>query len=178
MGKEHFDASVGLGFSLTLFERYRKNGLLQAELTHVPGIRGRCKGFLQLVEGKVTTCYVEDKDGRRHQISPSVLVAVDNERGPFDWHLMALPTPPSPALRPDTFVHVEESTPIPRIIAPLDIDLLRGWTSRQKLMLSTVYETINGMKDIETIKKEVPLAPNVTEEAIRILLSLQVVSID
>src|SRR5437016_12664019 len=50
VGNDWIDASLGLAFSLPLFEQYRKNGLLQAELHHVPGVRGRCKGYLHLVE--------------------------------------------------------------------------------------------------------------------------------
>lgn len=178
MGKEHIDASVGLRFSLTLFERYRKNGVLRAELQHVPGIRGRCKGYIQLVEGKVTSSYVEDREGRRHSISATILAAVDDERGPFDWQLAPLPAPPSTAKAVHTFEHATYNTPVPKVIAALDLELLRGWSAKQKLMLSTVYEVIDGRKDIESLKKEVPLQANITEEALRVLLSLGVIAIN
>ncbi|QBD80939.1 hypothetical protein EPA93_35220 [Ktedonosporobacter rubrisoli] len=177
MGKDIFDASVGLAFSLALFERYRKNGLLQAELRHVPGIRGRCKGYLQLVEGKVTYCYIEDKDGQRRPMSKETLIRLDNERGPFEWMLVPLPAPPSPTPRMVVTPQAEQNSPTPRIIAPLHLERLEGWTNSQKMMLSVVYEAINGQRNIEAIKVQAGLPPNVTEEALRILLALKVISI-
>src|SRR5579884_3469255 len=105
MSKDRLDASAGLAFSLAVFERYRKNGLLQAELHHVPGISGHCQGYLQLVEGKVTSCYIEDKNGQRHPIDRRTLIDLDTKRGPFEWTLQPLPPPP-PSL---SSVHVSDS---------------------------------------------------------------------
>ena len=58
MDKEGIDASLGLKFSLELFKRYRQNGMLHAVLPHAPGVRGRCKAFLHLVNGEVTSAYL------------------------------------------------------------------------------------------------------------------------
>lgn len=180
MSKDHFDASLGLAFSLSVFERYRKNGLLQAELYHVPGIRGRCTGYIQLVEGKVTSCYVKTRSGEHHQVALSTLTTVDNEKGPFEWKLISLPAPPSstpPTSQFNAPPRQEHSAPIPRIVAPLDITTLHGWTDQHKLMLTTVYRAIDGQRSIEEIKREMPLRPEVTEEAIRVLLALKVITI-
>ncbi|GCE08813.1 hypothetical protein [Dictyobacter aurantiacus] len=177
MGKEHIDASLGLAFSLALFEKYRKNGLLHAEVHHVPGIRGRCKGFLHLVEGKVVACYIEDKEGRRHTSSSTILIKLDSERGPFEWMLSPHPAPPS--LDPRTAIPARPipNSPVPKTIAPLDLDGLEGWTSKQKLMLSIVYGLINGAANIEEIKSKSPLPPSVTEEALRVLLAMKLIVI-
>ena len=43
VNEDHIDASVGLTLSLRLFERYRKNGILQASIRRIPGFRGPCK---------------------------------------------------------------------------------------------------------------------------------------
>ena len=59
---------------------------MQAELHHVPGIKGQCIGYLQLAKGKVTSCSVE-KNGQRQLIGKDTLIRVDNERGPFEWKL-------------------------------------------------------------------------------------------
>jgi hypothetical protein len=60
---EPLDMSVGLEFSLPMLERYQRNGLLQAEIRHVPGIKGPCLASIQLVQGKITSCFVE-KNGK------------------------------------------------------------------------------------------------------------------
>ncbi|HTK06350.1 MAG TPA: hypothetical protein VL485_04210 [Ktedonobacteraceae bacterium] len=177
MGNDPLDVGVGLEFSLRILERYQKNGLLQAELRHVPGIRGNCRGYLQLVKGKVTSCSIE-KNGQRQLIGKDVLIRVDNERGPFEWKLTPLPEPPS------SMPHVEMPmqeihSPVPRKTAPLERELerLTGWSSMQKYMLAAVYEAIDGRKSIDEIKKEVPLTPGNTDEALRILLALRVIII-
>jgi hypothetical protein len=170
MDHGHFDASIGLAFSLSAFERYRKNGLLQAELHHVPGIRGRCTGYLQLIEGKVVSCYIEDKDGHRHLIQASKLIQIDNERGPFDW---TLTIPPSPAATPRHEPHV----PIPRIVALLELEQLQGWPSTHKHILLQVYQTIDGKKTIDDIRQTVALPPYVTEEALHVLSMLKVITL-
>ncbi|GHP00964.1 hypothetical protein KSF_110110 [Reticulibacter mediterranei] len=180
MGNDWIDASLGLTFSLPLFERYRKNGLLQAELHHVPGIRGRCKGYLHLVEGKVILCQLEDKQGQRHQVNVAMLIQLDNERGPFEWVLIPSPPPPQPVPRnlpsPSSMEPVLNS-PIPQKIGSLDLEKLEGWTHRQKMMLSIVFDVVDGQRSIEDIKTDVPLPPNVVEEALRILLALKAIII-
>ncbi|GLV57140.1 hypothetical protein KDH_39780 [Dictyobacter sp. S3.2.2.5] len=174
--KDYIDASLGLAFSLGVFERYRRNGLLQAnDLRHVPGIRGRCTGYLQLVEGKVTACYVQEQNGKRHPITIDVLIRLDGERGPFQWVLHPLPAPPTSHPDKDAPSEQEQKPPIPRQIARLNVDNLIGWTTIQKLMLQSVYEQIDGRRDITDIKKAVPLSSNVVDEALRILFSLKVI---
>ncbi|GHO86319.1 hypothetical protein [Dictyobacter formicarum] len=177
MGKENIDASLGLAFSLALFERYRKNGLLHAEVHHVPGIRGRCKGFLHLVEGKVVACYIEDREGRRHSSSSDTLIKVDSEHGPFEWTLSPQPAQPSSNPRIPVPPRSILNSPVPKTIAPLDLDRLEGWTSRHKLMLSIVYDLIDGTANIEEIKSKSPLPPAVTEEALRVLLTMKAIAI-
>lgn len=176
MGKEHFDASIGLAFSLTAFERYRKNGLLQAELHHVPGIRGRCQGVLQLVEGKVISCYIEDKDGHRHSTQTSILVQLDNERGPFDWTLTSLPAP-TPSTPQATFPPRSEARlPTPKITGLLDLERLYGWSPAHKQIVFQVYQAVDGQRSIDDIKQALPLPPYVTEEALHVLSTLHVIT--
>jgi hypothetical protein len=177
LGNDFLDVGMGLASSLSILERYRKNGLLQAELHHVPGIKGRCMGYIQLVQGKVTSCSIE-KSGQRQLIVKDILIRVDNERGPFEWKLTPLPEPPSSTPRTEMPVQ-EMHSPVPRKIASLDRELerLTGWTSAQKYMLSAVYDAIDGRSSIDEIKKAIPLAPGGTDEALRILMALRVIII-
>lgn len=172
MGQDLFDASVGLAFSLVAFEKYRKNGVLSAELHNVPGIRGRCKGYLHLVEGKVVSCYIEDKKGQHYPIQTSLLVQVDNERGPFVWALSS--PPPQPQQAPPL---QRESHPfVPRIVALLDLDKMRGWPSTHKQILFQVYQMIDGQRSVEDIQRMLPFPPYVVEEAFHILSTLNVIT--
>jgi hypothetical protein len=177
VGKENIDASLGLAFSLALFERYQNNGLLHAELQHVPGIRGRCKGFLHLIEGSVVSCYIEDKHDQRHSISKDFLVRVDKEHGPFEWTLAAHPVPLSEHPKTITPLRTTQHSPIPKTIAPLDFEKLESWTLKQKLMLSSVYDLIDGVLNIDDIKSNSILPTEVTEEALRVLLFMKLIVI-
>jgi hypothetical protein len=177
VSKEPLDASVGLAFSLSLFGRYRKSGRLQAELHHVPGIRGSCIAYLDLVEGKLTSCYVKDNGGQSRPIEKATLIRVDNERGPFEWKLQSISDPSTPAPSIPGIYQKEQYSPTPKTIAPLNLEQLRGWTPHSKFMLTMVYNAINGQKTISEIKQEVPLQAHDIEEALRILQTLHIITI-
>ncbi len=177
MGKELFDASIGLAFSLTAFERYRKSGVLRADLHHVPGMYGRCQGCLQITQGKVVSCYIEDQSGQQHSMPVNMLIQLDNERGPFGWTL----TPPPPLPPPETPTGIPTrhapNASTPKIVALLDLDKLYGWTLAHKRVLFQVYQTIDGHKNTEGIKQALPLPPHVTEEALHVLSTLNVITL-
>lgn len=94
MGNEQFDANTHFAFWIRLFKSYRKTGLLQAELHHIPG---HCQGDVLLVEGRVSPCSVEEVNDRPPR-SKQTLIGVDEKRGAFDWCLQPLSVPLSPAL--------------------------------------------------------------------------------
>ncbi len=183
MERDCIDASLGLAYSLELFERYRKDGLLQAEVHHVPGVVGRCWGHMHLVEGKVVSCYLENAVGERKAIDKGLLLRLDRERGPFEWLLKPMPKPP---ILPDyidpRYTYSAASgggrRGVPRCIAPLELNRLVGWTARQKMLLSLVLDTVDGQRTIEDIKVSAALLPEVTEEALRVLLALNVIALD
>lgn len=174
MGKDLFDASIGLAFSLAVFEKYQKSGLLQAELHHVPGMRGRCKGCLEITKGKAVFCYIEDGGGQHHPAQVSKLIQLDNERGPFAWTLTDAPSPTTRiGSSPPHLLH----SPTPRIVALLDLDELQGWTPIHKRILLQVYQAINGQRNLEDIKQALPLPSHMTEEALHVLSTLHVITL-
>ena len=169
MGKDRFDASIGLAFSLAVFERYQKSGLLQAELFHVPGIRGHCKGSVTLIRGKVVFCSIVDEYGQQHPTQITRLIQLDNNKGPFGWTLIDAPS--------GGFSHQLSRPPTPRIIALLNLDELDGWTPAHKRILLQVYQTIDGQRDLEEIKQALSLPTHVTEEALHVLSTLHVITL-
>lgn len=82
---EQFDASVGLAFSLKAFERYRSNGVLSAEVRAIPGVRGRCQVFLEIVEGKVVSCYFIDRAGTRYPAPKELFINLEYARSGINW---------------------------------------------------------------------------------------------
>lgn len=204
MDKDNIDASAGLTFSLKLFYHYRKSGLLQASIRHVPGISGQCKAYLQLVNGTVVACFVDDRRGQRHQISPDVLGRVDDERGPFEWSFQPQPVPSSavPAeqsasfeqttmpIQPTTgaqsssmppqmepFLPSMQDVGVPTVVAPLEWARLSHWTLQERQLLYTVLNAIDGKQTVQAIKASLPLAPQIIDESLHILQTLNVVII-
>jgi hypothetical protein len=109
-----------------------------------------------------------------------VIIQLDNKRGPFEWSLTPLPDPPQPSalkMPPQHSPSPAVNSPVPRRIAPLDVEKLEGWTHRQKMMLSIVFDVVDGQRTIDEIIMDTPLSPTVVEEALRILLAMKVIII-
>lgn len=189
MGNDDIDASLGLTFSLELFKRYRKNGILQAEIPRFPGIRGGCSAFLHLVDGEIVSIYLEDKKKQRYSSDKETLCRLDREKGPFEWILVSAPAvvtqysptnwsqPQEQLPFPQPLFSPTPRSPIPRIIAVLPHDLLNAWTPQQKDALYTVLMIINGERTIEDIKQAAHLPHDLVDELLRMLLELNVISI-
>jgi hypothetical protein len=186
VSKDRIDASVGLSFSLKLLQRYRSNGVLQAKLHHVPGIRGQCMAYIYLSQGTVVTCYAEDLHGQRQQMAIDIFIRVDNERGPFEWTFQtqnaaqANPSPASEAQSTNSApARAELSDSLtPVVVAPLPWDRLGNWTLEQKQMLYNVWRAVDGRHTVQEIKASVGLPPQVVEELLKILLSFHIINAD
>jgi hypothetical protein len=191
------DASLGLAFSLKLFQLYKKSGKLQAELQRFPGIEGHLKASLILVEGVVTSCILEDKDGQQYSTSKDELMRFDSAKGPFEWSFQAMSSEPmpmevsKPLLRPPSPGYNQKrirGSPVgafsdlgvPRIITQLDWKQLSTWTVRQQQILSGIWRLIDGRRTIREIKSTIgnSLPASVVDEAFYVLLELRVVVID
>lgn len=189
MSKDDIDASLGLTFSLELFKRYQKNGILQAEIPRIPGIRGSCNAFLHLIDGEIVSVYLEDKQKQRYSSDRETLCRLDREKGPFEWTLIPPPavapqlSPANPVQPqnqlpfPQTFIATAPRSPIPRIIAVFPHELLNTWTPQQKDALYTVLMIINGERTIDEIKSVARLPLDLVDELLRILLALNVISV-
>lgn len=180
MNENNIDASIGLTFSLGIFKRYRRNGMLQAELPRAPGIRGRCTAFIRLVEGEVSSVHLEDKQGGRYSTDKETLCRFDKEKGPFEWIFKPLST----ASDQPHFTEIAQS-PFPaqrnsvlRVISELVPDRLQGWTPQQVDTLYMVLVAIDGKRTIEEVKLAVPLPSDLIDELLRILFELNIIDIE
>ncbi len=182
MSDQEIDFSIGLALGLQFIERYRRSGVLHAEVHHLPGIRGRCRVSLAVVEGKVASCMIDLGNGRYQPIHLQTLLQIDAEHGPFDWVLQVAPVGNQPA--GSLFSSPSPQQPIslpkrsvPRPIASLDSSALNAWEGRDRFILRMVYAFIDGRRSIEEIKASLSLPGHVVEEAIRILQALKVIEL-
>lgn len=202
MRQDNIDASIGLTYSLRLFQHYRRTGTLQAKVHHVPGVQGECLASLFLSQGQVTACYVEDKRGQRLPVEVEELCRVDSERGPFEWLFHAAPpqssappgqapapsaspaqapAPPAPAAGPATppneAAPVLSDAHVPVAVSALYWERLSHWTPTQKQMLYSIFKMIDGVRTIREIKAGTALSPQIVEDALQVLLELRTITI-
>lgn len=178
---ESFDASVGLAFSLKVFETYHKSGTLSAEIRSLPGIRGKCTAYLELIQGKIVSCYLIDKTGEHHSGDLQLLMQLDGEKGPFDWAFRSSPEqiskpPIARVLAHQAPAQTKALSPIPKpLVSYLDPTQLQQWTSQQRNCIDAVFSMVNGQNSINEIKKRISLPPTAVDETIRILLFLKAI---
>ncbi len=197
MRQDNIDASIGLAYSLRLFQHYRRTGTLQAKVHHVLGVQGECLASLILSQGQVTACYVEDKRGQRLPVAVEELCRVDSERGPFEWLFQAAPPPQAPAYSaqapapsapsapaavpatppPNEAVPILSDAHVPVAVSALYWERLSHWTPTQKQMLYSIFKMIDGVRTIREIKAGTALSPQVVEDALQVLLELRTITI-
>ena len=64
---------------------------------------------------------------------------------------------------------------IPRAIGTLESYLLNGYTSKQRLVLRTVFAMINGERNVEQIKAQLNLSSDAVDDALTYLVSIEVI---
>jgi len=178
------DASVGLVFSLQIFQRYKRSGVLQATIRRLPGVQGVCTASIYLTDGSVAACFVENKLGQHIPFSVDDLCRTDSDRGPFEWVFREQPSLPRPQvpsiLSPDFFTPLSPpqsglDTLIPRVIAPLRWERFSQWTPEQKQLLQHVWKYIDGKHTIYDLKTHLPYPPLVLQDVLQILLELHLI---
>jgi hypothetical protein len=177
----NIDASVDLAFSLKVCAVYRQNGLLQATVRHVPGIKGNCKATIQLQQGTVVACFVEDNKGRRLLTTKEVLIRVDDEKGPFEWTLLPQATTlttTSPPAEQQVKPRLEQRTIVPtRLVHHLDMRLLQAFLPWQRSLLFSIFTAVDGQRTVEEIQAVTQVPPAKVVEALQVLASLRLVVI-
>jgi hypothetical protein len=178
---EQFDASVGLAFSLRAFETYHTSGTFSAEVRGATGIRGHCQAYLELIEGKIVSCYLIDRTGQRHHFSKESLIKLDETKGPFSWTFRKTTpltsTKPFPEQTGKLAVLQLPRFPVPiRLIHHLDLQHLQHWTLEQQRCLYLVFSMVNGRWGIDEIKERSSLPPTMVDQAIQVLLQLQAIA--
>lgn len=179
------DASVGLTFSLQLFQRYQRSGFLQATIRHMPGIQGACTAYVHLTAGAVTDCYLKNNHGQRLPFSLEELRRIDHERGPFEWIFQQSQHPTTssqigvpPSEQPITKISSlppELDALIPKVVAPLRWEQFKPWTPEQKQLLQNVWKNIDGKRTVQDVRASLPYPADMVNDVLQILLTLRII---
>ena len=191
MEKDGIDASISLGFSLELFKRYKRTGTLQAKLRRFPSIQTPATAYIDLLEGVVTSCHIEDKNGQYSPVSKGVLIRFDNEKGPLEWSFRSLSGAPAaetpyPVSAIHPFPHntgpLTFQTPhaaVLKAVSSLPGEQLLSWTIQQRRMFLLVWQEIDGKRALQDIKNNlaISLSEAAVEEVLLTLLKLKLIVI-
>lgn len=181
------DASIiGLQATLQLLQQYYQSGILQADISSAFHGGGSRVAYIVINEGNIVSCYIEDKFGNRQPTETTRLLALNTNAGPFAWRFLPPQQEPLPETRALTAVRPQSNpTPrqltsytIPRRIANLDMDWITTWSPHQKRILRMVYSMVDGRRSIATIERSVPIPNGTIQEALVILIAMQVIAID
>ncbi len=179
------DASIGLNKILLILRQYSQTGMLQAEISRLPGIKGSGICSLWIVDGEPVSCFIETKTSEQKSLSPSALARFDKDKGPFDWQFypqqrqeQKSTTASLPSLNSQRFTS-HRSPPtryaIPHVVANLNVGWLNTWLPQRKRILRMVYFMIDGQRTVEDIERFTGLPPHVVQEALVILIALNIV---
>jgi hypothetical protein len=176
---------IGLQATLQLLQQYCQSGVLEADVSAALHKRGPYTAHIVIVDGQVVSCYVEDKIAQ-YPSKIEALLALDIDKGPLTWRFHPQQQKPLPdtsksvAIRSQSRPSSEQLTPnaIPRRIANLDLSWLTAWSAQQKRTLRMVYTLVDGRRTVATIEKSVPLPHGVVQEALVVLIAMQVITIN
>ncbi len=181
---DSIDVSIGLGPTLQLLARYHQSGVLQAKMSHLPILRGRGVGVIEVIGGKMISCFVRNEKGEQYSLPSDILRHFDESRGPFEWrfHMQkpqkSVPTPPvAPKQTTPLFAHPLAGHNIPQAVTNLDVDTLTSLTPQQKRALRMTYAMINGRRTLADIEAHAPLPTGAVYESIVALISMRVIII-
>lgn len=194
---------IGLQATLQLLQEFSQSGVLQADVGQAFRMRGPCIVYIVVNEGKIVSCYAEDKSGQRLPLDVKGVFDIDSNEGPFAWHFLLqkenkgtralAPTPPRQMDREQTTGNVPipsrsqnlllkksqlTSSAVPRRIADLDLSWLTTWSPQQKRILRMVYSMVDGRRTVAAIERILLSSPATVQEALVILIAMQVITID
>ncbi|GHO64955.1 hypothetical protein KSC_038470 [Ktedonobacter sp. SOSP1-52] len=172
------DASLGLEVALMTLQRLRKHGILSAEVSHIPGVRGRCRCTIEIADGKITSCIVEDTTGKRYSLGIDVVIATNNKKGPFAWsfHPQAPPQASrprpgiqqaSPAIRdpyyqtqPRQLQQYSNGIAVNMVPIPLkrasDLSWPGNLSANEQVILSWIFSLVDGQRTVADITAMLP----------------------
>jgi hypothetical protein len=175
------DASLGLEVALMTLQRLNKQGVLQAEVLHIPGVRGQCRCSIEIIGGKITSCVVEDSAGNRYAIGIHVVIATDQKKGPFSWSFLPKAPPQPPRSLPGTSLSgIPQASPATndlyqqQQLSPQYRDVVSSWTvpvplkrasdlswpnslsANEKVILGWVFSLVDGQRTAADIAIMLP----------------------
>lgn len=192
---------IGLQATLQLLQQYYQNGMLQAEIGLAFRMHGPCVACVEIKEGQIVSCFIQDKLEQRQATKIEVLLRLDLDEGPFTWRFhpleqskalessatkttmpltttTTLPIQRSPQMPQQSTASQFTFSAVPRRLANLDLNWLTTWSPQQKRILRMVYAMVDGRRSVAMIESSVLSSKATVQEALVILIAMHVITID
>ena len=168
----------------TLINFLQDQSALLYTAVDIPDIRGPCHGYVFLRKKTIIGCQIQSQDG--------VLLLKDQEAYRLlgtrtQWQIRVDPNIDQTfkAMRQQVAQNLPSSPPpsaesfpasyVPKVIGSLEAYLLNGYTSKQRLMLRTVFAMVNGDRNVAQIKRQLNLSSEAVDDALNHLSSIGVI---
>lgn len=157
----------------TLLEYLRGQSCMLTTVVTISGKSGN--GYVFLKDGMVIRYFIRMQDGMQleGQLAYPYLEAAKQWQMQLEQDVPA-PPQPSPSPRPDGSPSLSPQKPLLQK-RMLDPSLLGHLDMRQRLILRTVLTMINGQRSAQQIKEQLNLPPNVVDEVLAYLFSIDVI---
>lgn len=152
---------------------------------NIPDISGPCYGYVFLRKRAIIGCQIQSQDG--------VILYMDQEaymllRNKTQWQMRidsnidqtfrSMRQQNTQSLQRTRNTNSAPSFPgsyIPRSLGDLEPYLLNGYTSKQRLVLRTVFAMVNGERSVEQIKAQLNLSSEAVDEALIYLNTINLI---
>ncbi len=168
----------------TLINSLQDQSALLYTAVDIPNVRELCHGYIFLRKKTIIGCQIQSQDG--------VLLLKDQEAyrllgAKMQWQIRIDPNIDLTfkAMRQRITQNLLPSNTdsaqffsvsyVPKVIGSLEAYLLNGYTSKQRLVLRTVFAMVNGERNVEQIKMQLNLSPEAIDEALNYLRTINVV---
>ena len=165
---------LDLAAMVQILQEFRQNGMLQTEIRNVRGLKGSLQAQLNLADGEILSCTIQDSNGHILYTNHDALSLLA-DLGPLDWILTLKQTLP-PVSITNTYPSVPPSPPItypriPRRAIHLNQAQMNSWPRKHRM----VYVLVDGQKTVDNLALMLSLTPSAVEEVLHELQSINVI---
>jgi len=168
----------------TLINFLQDQSALLYTAVDIPDIRGPCHGYVFLRKRAIIGCQIQSQDGVIVYKDQEAYMLLSNNTqwqmridSNIDQTFRSMRQQNTQSLQAQN-TNSAQSFPfsyIPRPLGDLEPYLLNGYTSKQRLVLRTVFAMVNGERTVEQIKAQLKLSSEAVDEALMYLNSINLI---
>jgi hypothetical protein len=151
----------------------------------IPNIRDPCHGYIFVRKRTIIGCQIQSQDGAIVYMDQDAYMLLSTKTqwqlridSNIDQTFRSMRRQNTQSLAPPTTDSVQAfpTSYVPKAVGVLEPYLMNGYTSKQRLVLRTVFAMVNGERNIEQIKAQLNLSSEAVDDALTYLSSIDVIA--